>query len=156
MLMRSKLAVLLILVLAACTGSNAPDPNASGSGTPNPGQRGVEGQRVTLAAGADVAAAALVRYCASADVCERPSTRPPAGRLEVDEPRPVLSIALELKPDSVIGRVLRGGKKSKAENLKPGTLVAWRPLVKPGRSELRVIATYGEQRIEWRTVIRRF
>lgn len=148
------LAFAALLSLSGCFGrGGAPDPSPSSTSTPNPGQRGIDGQRVVVAQGAEVVQATLARSC-DGDACTMIS-RDPLGKLLVFEPKPVLSITFELEPDAVSGLVRRDGRRGEPTELSPGTLVAWRPLVEPGRSELRIIATYGTQRLEWLAIIAR-
>lgn len=142
-------AACVLLALTGCFGRDGAAPEASGSHSPTPpGRNGVEGQRVVFAVGAEVAQAGLIQTCDFENVCTR-APRSASGRLTVDEPRPVLSVAFEFTPDLVEGVVRRDGRRGEPQELRPGTLVAWRPLVQPGRSELRIVATYGAVRWEW-------
>jgi len=143
-----------LLSLSGCFGrGGAPDPSPTSTLTLNPGERGIEGQRVVVAKGAEVVQATLVQRC-DGEACTRlPGT--PLGKLVVFEPKPVVSVTFELEPDAVSGVVRRDGRRGEPVTLSAGTLVAWRPLVQPGRSELRIIATYGTQRLEWLAIIAR-
>lgn len=147
------LAVAALLAVTGCFGRGGEAvPSPSKTETPNPGERGIDGQLVVVARGAQVAEAALVQTC-EADACMRVDGTGAGGRLTTEEPRPVLAITFEIEPDAVQGVVRRDGRRGEPEELSPGTLVAWRPLVLPGRSELRIVATYGTQRLEWRARI---
>lgn len=138
-----------LLVLTSCFGGGgSADPSPTSTVTPHPGQRGVTGQRIVFAKGAEVAQGVLVQTC-DVEGCTRVDASGPIGKLTVFEPRPILSVTFELEPDAVEGVVRRDGRRSEPTALSAGTLVAWRPLVEPGRSELRLIATYGADRVEW-------
>lgn len=149
---------LALVVLVGCTGGNDdPQPSPSPSMSLQPGERGVDGQRVVLGHGATVVAMRLARICDDTG-CSATPKRPKqiaAARLSVDDARPVLSITFEIAPEAIEGRIDGPQPRSEPEALDPGTLVAWRPLLPEGRSELRVIATYGTQRLEWRATMLR-
>jgi hypothetical protein len=146
-------AVCALVALTGCfgRGGGGPSPSPSSS-TPHPGERGVDGQRVVFAKGADVEAGMLVKIC-EGSACTAVPREGTVGRFTVAEPRPILSVTFELEPDAVQGIVMVDGRRSEPTDLDPGTLVAWRPLVTPGLSELRIVATYGTQRLEWACTI---
>jgi hypothetical protein len=150
--------MLALVALTGCFGRNGgaePTPTASARHTP--GESGLAGQRLVLAHGSDVAAGALVLSCTGVSettgTCNRETAIRPRGRIDVTEPRPVLSVAFEHEPDAVWGIVKFEGRRSDPVELDAGTLVAWRPLVRPGRSELRVLADFGDERFEWLFVV---
>ena len=155
---RSLLAFAALLSLAGCTGDDpVVEPSPTSTLPPRPGEAGIEGQRIVLGEGAEIAQARLLRICDAAG-CRKPSEPvrlDGKDSLSIDEPRPVLSITFEIAPDAVEARVKAKGGRRVVESLDPGTLVAWRPLVPEGRSELRIVATYGEQQLEWRCLATR-
>lgn len=96
-------AVCALVALSGCFGRGGGGPSPSpASSTPQPGERGVDGQRVVFAKGAEVEAGVLVKTC-DPEGCVAVPRATPVGRFTVAEPRPILSVTFELVPDAVAG-----------------------------------------------------
>lgn len=153
--MRRLVSLLLMLTCTACfaRGGGTADPNGDPS-VVRPVQLDPATAEASMTSGTEVARGVIVHHC-EGDLCRTVPGARPAGVIVVVAARPIVTVALEREPMTVEGVVRRGDRVVARTPLLPGTLVAWTPRLRTGRSELRIVATWRDGSTTWTFAIRR-
>lgn len=102
----------------------------------------------TMTIGTDVTRGAIVRWCA-AGTCEVVPGARPRGRIVAKERSPVLTVAFERAPVALEAIHRAGDEVVQREDLRPGSLAAWKVNLRPGLQEVRFRATWRDGETLW-------